>query len=355
MGVILDVAVSDSVVYLLDRETHEVRAITLGGRVLPSIGRPGEGPGDLSHPQRMTLLRDGRCVVVQTFSRHAVCLTPRGDACGMFDLSAMKEGYASTIWVRAASGRRDELILASVNTLRPVTDPGEAFDASGRSASVRRLRVTDGRVQTLFTTDRNVTSACVVFIPQDLYAFVVHGWDVAPDGRMLFADPGGEYRVTMGHPCDGEARVVDLPEWDGDDARVRELARRLERDPGASFPRIASLHWVDGKFFLVKPAAHVPLSQEADRAGTYELFDEAGSSYGRYDVRCEFDPENDQLYLRGNVLVLVRGGQAVARSVYRDVPGLSQADKSAGAVEVEEVRVQAYQIFGPDSPIQRGR
>ncbi|HEX5133486.1 MAG TPA: hypothetical protein VFX92_13505 [Candidatus Krumholzibacteria bacterium] len=345
IGVVADVAVRDSIVYLLDRQAFQVRRITLAGSVLEAMGQFGEGPGDLSTPERLSLLSDGRCIVFQTFGGRAVCFGHDGRACEMLDLSPLKDGYASVIWLRVVPRESEQVLVSLLTTSRPVKTLQESFENSGTSASVKRMDLATGHLQTLFSTDEAEKQEDTVSIPPELYTFVIHGWDINRSGTMLYADTGGAYRVVIGHPVDGGSRAIDLPQQDGDEDRLHSLAKKMNMPGSAILPRIASVRWLDDHRFVVKPTADVPPAAAANSAGTYEVFDSDGSSFGRFDIRCGYDPNNDQLYLCGDILVVVRGVQAVARSAYRDVMAQSQTGQIEGAAPVEEVRVAAYRLF----------
>jgi hypothetical protein len=345
LGVIIDVAVHDSVVFLLDQQSCDIRRISFTGQTLSPIGQRGEGPGDLSRPERMAVTPDGRCLILQTFSHRATCITSGGRACDMVDISPIKEGYKSSLFVRAEAGQGGWLLLSTVTSLRAPKDANATFAEMGTSASVKRVRTTDGKVETLFATETANAPESAVIIPLARYTFMVHGWDVSDAGVVAYADPAGAYRMTIGHPLDTSPRVVDLPEAEGDDRRVRDLAKALKVPDDGGIPRVASIQWLDDEYLLVRPAAELHPEPAVNSAGTFEVFDRAGSSYGRYDVHCEFDPDNDQAYVRGDILIVIRGAQSVARTVYRDVLTREQVEQSKRSTEVDEIRIRAYRLF----------
>ncbi len=64
MGNVQSIAVADDgTIYVLDSQGPELRAYGADGRYLRTIGRPGEGPGELKAPGAIALLSDQRLVV----------------------------------------------------------------------------------------------------------------------------------------------------------------------------------------------------------------------------------------------------------------------------------------------------
>jgi len=64
MGDVSSIAVAeDGTIYVLDGQGPELRAYSPDGRYLRTIGRPGEGPGELKAPGAIAILSDGRLVV----------------------------------------------------------------------------------------------------------------------------------------------------------------------------------------------------------------------------------------------------------------------------------------------------
>jgi hypothetical protein len=345
LGVVQDVAVGSSgVVYFLDTTSRNIRRITLSGELLSPMGRPGTGPGDLSQPLRMAVLSDDRCVVIEDFSKHATCFTADGDACEPWDISSILRGYASTIFLRAAAGPHGELIIAAVSNKRRAATPDASLEELGTSAWVQRLRPGKDDPEKLFATVAEASDSNVVSIPADRRTYVIHCWDINAAGEILYADPSGEYRVYIGHPADGAVKEVEPPEMAGDDGKVRELVKMIGGGLRADdVPRIAKLHWLDNTFFAVTPAAELKPPARGD-VGTVEVFRRDGSSYGRYTIQCEYDPDNDEVFTRGDILVVVRGGKSVARAAFHDFLPPPEEGSSPPA-EVYEIRVQAYRLF----------
>ena len=350
LGSIIDVAIgSDGIVYLLDQQNYNIRRIALSGDLMSPLGRRGQGPGELSRPSRLAWFPDGRCVVVQNMSSRIVCLTLAGDACDMGDISLFRAGNVNTIIVRAEADKDQQLILSTVTTQYRGNSPSASLEERGTVASVRRTTFEGDKLENLFTTDTGEIDANAVAIPLARYGyagFVRQGWDINADGTIIYSDPEGSYRVHIGHPADGKTQSFDLMQWEYDEKRIKELIEESDSKVKADeAPRISSIEWLDNEFFMVEPSAELRLTPVKDIIKTVELFRRDGSSFGRYDIQGSFDPANDERFIRGDIVVLIKGGKAVARGVFA---GMIPPDKDGDAApeEVDEIRVVAYRLFG---------
>ncbi len=199
----------------------------------------------------------------------------------------------------------------------------------------------DGTTATLLSQEPHRDN--VVKSPTDM-SYYMHGWDIGADGTIIYGDPDGKYRVIVGHSPDGVSQAIELPEWEGDEARYREIVNKSPASVRGSILRVAGVQWLNDQYFLVRPTAELPDVRGRNTIGTLEVFRRDGDSLGRYSVYCELDTNNDSFFIRGNVLIVVRGIRDVARAAYSAV---ITPHAEPGAAVVNEVRVRAYELF-PD-------
>jgi hypothetical protein len=221
--------------------------------------------------------------------------------------------------------------------------PYASAEERGASACVKRFHPGVSNSEDLFTTQADEGDSTVVLIPGASAGFIVQGWDINSAGEFLYADPLGRYRVNIGHPADSKVKTVDLPEMAGDAQKIEQLAVLMGGKLSAKdIPHIAALRWLDNNYLMVTPAAEVGRST-TNEFGTVEVFRRDGSSFGRFTVDCEYDPGNDEIFSRNDVLIIVSGGKGVARATLHDfLPPNTESDPPA---EVYEVRVRAYRLF----------
>lgn len=345
LGTVVDVAVGeDGVVYLLDSQNMLVRRISAGGVELPPLGGWGEGPGEFTHPILITTNADGGCFVIQDFFGPAVCLMPSGSVCAGPDLSVIRSRFITTMFFCARSDRSGRLLLHAMTAARP-PESGSFTDAVRHGNSLFALRPGDVTPMVLFSDRPELCETNTVRLKEHDSAWSDRYWDVDRAGRIIYADPSGAYRIFIGHPADGKSVVLDLPEQDTDTKNLERLAASVGRSQ-ESLSRIAAVHWVGDERFLVKPMACIP-GPTTSRAGTFELFDTSGFSYGREELECDYDPDSDQFFLRHGLLVIIKGGQSAIRADISQKAALigKQIDSPAsGETDWENIRVDAYSL-----------
>ncbi len=345
IGTIADVAVGgDGITYLLDTQNFLVLRIDGSGRELSPLGRRGEGPGEFMHPRLVSSTTRGECVVIQDFYSPAVCLEPNGDVCAGPDLSSIRDRFAIVQFFNARTDAVGRFLLTAMTTDRM---PDSASDSERlRTAwSVFRLEVNSRAPTVLFSDHPERHEPATIVLSKHAASYTDRGWDISGKGRIVFADPAGRYRVTIGHPADGTSRQLDLMEKPTDEADLRRLAKSVGQDVG-DIPRVASVYWVDEEHFLVKPSACLP-GRTHSRGGTFELFDVAGRSGGRAHLDCDYDPDQDSFFLRFGTLVIIKGGKAATDAAIRQKAAMigKPADAPpADDSESEVIRVHAYNL-----------
>jgi hypothetical protein len=208
-------------------------------------------------------------------------------------------------------GARMDSMGRLIVTVLTATIPHGANDSAGNLKSgwsIVRFSPEGRAPTTLFTDHQNPDDpASLSFAPYGP-SFTTRAWDVDPTGRIIFADPRGQNRVGIGHPADGDTRVVDLPEYAGDPDNLREFSRSIGRS-WKDVPRVAAVYSIDGKRFIVKPTACIRSPAEVENL-KFELFDYDGNSYGRHALDCDYDPAFDGMFVTKGTLIVVKGGKS---------------------------------------------
>ena len=77
LGVIFDAKIGPTGdVYLIDRQLSQVLVISPDGELVTTLGRQGEGPGELNNPHGLVLLADDKVGVIQGFPGKVTVLNP---------------------------------------------------------------------------------------------------------------------------------------------------------------------------------------------------------------------------------------------------------------------------------------
>jgi hypothetical protein len=345
-GIIVDVAVGENNdVYLLDSQNMLIRRISVDGVELSALGGAGEGPGEFRYPIKLAINVDGGCTVFQDFYQPAVCVLSSGAACIAPDLSEIKDRFDTSTIIDVRSDRSGRLLLSVITTDIPL----ENVSSSGYlqpDHSLFALQHGETSLKVLFSDRIDLCDKNTVRLNKDNPAWLDRYWDVNRDGRIVYADPSGAYRVVIGHPADGESVFIDLLEEDTDTDNLKRLADTvgLLRE---SLSRIAAVHWVGDERFLVKPMACIP-GPTTSRAGTFELIDTAGNSYGREKLNIDYDPDYDELFIRHGILVVIKGGKAAVRadlSQKAALIGKQIKQPTSAPPEYDGIRVDAYSLM----------
>lgn len=339
LGSILDVAVdAEQTVYLLDAQNMAVRPFSRDGSELPWLGREGEGPGEFVHPRLVASVPGGGCVVLQDFYSPAVALSRNGDVKRVVDVSLIRGGFMTTLFMGSAHVDATGRLTVAAST---TTDPYDATSPNARvdeAVSVFRISQQSGAAEVLFTDHDALAGESSIKYDPDIGYYALRSWDVDDTGRLIYADPTGAYRVFVGHPADGKPLEVELTENKADIANLANRAKRMGRSL-AEMPRIVDVQWVGRNLFLVKPTGATP-DAKIWQSGTFELFDTDGKTHGRCVLAPDYEPEQDMLFLRGSLAILVRGGlSAVMAHV-----GARAKKPQSGA---DELLVEAYRLALP--------
>lgn len=338
LGAIVDVGVDGRrTVYLLDSQVKEVRRFGVDGRELSPLGREGEGPGEMMHPALVAALHGGGCVVVQHFHGPAVCLLEDGRSRDAPDLDVVRDLFGTTVFIGAARCDEKGRLLVAATTSERAYDPVRPDAELGSAVSVFRIARDDAQPGVLFTDSPALGDDSTVRYRRDIGFFPLRSWDVGASGRLIYADPNGGYRVLIGHPADGRVESLDLAPVPGDEEAITRRAR-AEGHAVNTYPRIADVQWVTEECFLIKPIA-AAVGDKLWQTGVFELFDLKGASLGRRAISFDYSPEQDLLFLRGSVMVVVRSG----RSAY--LASIGVKPDAATTRPDDEIVVEAYDLM----------
>jgi hypothetical protein len=333
LGAIIDVGVDKAgVVYLLDRQSCVVHRFDIDGSELPSLGQRGEGPGEFRFPSVLTVFPAGGCVVISDFNAPSVCFTSEGDLCKGPDLSGIRDRFTKTVFMVTARAdlTRDLFLIASTN--------GGVDPASRSSAAFSAFRLTEeSRTPVvLFTNNEELGDESTVNVSQHRGPFIPRCWDVDENGRIIYADPSGNYSVFIGHPADGENYSIDLPVAETDSDDLDRVAKSIGQ-PVYELPRIVDVLWIGPKKFIIKPTATVSGSTYS-QGGIVEVFDTSANSYGRYSLYDDVDGTDDSLFLSRGHMVIVEGGWSARRASV----GIESAAPEGTAPDV--IRIHLYDL-----------
>ena len=306
-GTVGSIAVNDDrTVYVLDTQAQHIRVFDSTGTYIKTLGRRGEGPGELSHAEAIALLPDGRLVVRDPDNMRVQLYGPGPGETDEWGYRASTD-YTDEPMYTDARGRtllvtRDQSRTDFVWQLVFLGPDGTPLDTMPQPSS-------DFEPPTLkaeYTTGNSSssTSTPVPFSP-------TFAWALHPSGHFL-TGLSTEYRIELERD-DGVLRI----ERDDDPVPVSDDERRYLRDMITQSMRNTQPDWSwdgppipddkppflqlhpgrDGRIWVLPwPEAHILEGDEQGPAGapagpmmnlvwtSYDVFEEDGTYLGTVQV-----------------------------------------------------------------------
>ncbi len=219
LGQVANAAVAtDGTVYVLDTQLSHVLAFAKDGTLMATLGREGDGPGEMRRPIGLDVRPDGVVGIVQAFPGKIIYLNPDGMPSGSFTLGSDDPARGGFAILQEAHQRDDVLVVSAVrsvfrpddgtmldeHTLAAVTADGEERHCYARLARTRNLqKMTFDELADWFPGERG-------------------RWTLGPDGRLSCATAYGRYEITQYAPDGSLLRVITRPH----DARMRTDAEK---------------------------------------------------------------------------------------------------------------------------------
>ena len=310
LGIITRVLVDDANnIYLLDQQLSEVQVFSPDGVHLKTLGRRGDGPGEVNNPGDMVFMPDGTLGLVQIFPGKIVQLTRDGDPAGEFvpdTGGAQAGGFLALVNCRAAGGN---LVLSGIKIR-----PNEEGNGQLRDFFVRSYAA-DGTRRAEYLTKQ----AEWIFGPGFKFReidndFIWWRMDVGPDGRLVVCEPRYDYALSVYAPDGTLERVIER-EYESWERNEQVLARfeAIMEGQAANFPfaverevetmeqdvndlRVAA----DGRIWVLP--SRPMYEPEPGSFATYDVFDPDGTFAEQVEVVCPGDPAVDRLLFAGNGL-----------------------------------------------------
>ncbi len=297
-------------IYLLDTQLTEVQVYDSQGLYQRSLGKRGDGPGELRFVSGALFLPDGTLGLVQPFPGKIVKVDLDGVPAGELRPGGDDPTKGGFFALRAAASVGDEIVISGTKISRG-EDSRTATHFIGSLAA-------DGSEGPHFaekTNVRNFGNRRVVerdeFFPHE------HGWALAPDGRVVVAPERNAYRLEIHTPDGGLERVItreyeSVKRTDEDLARAKSLMmpwRRRNRSRidfvmESTEPDLVQFRVADDGRLWVLPSRGIR-NQPAGVHSTWDVFDAAGHFERQVAFACEADGQQDAIFFPGGDLVVV--------------------------------------------------
>ncbi len=349
-GVIFQVqADPEGNVYLLDAQLSHVEVFDPDGEHVATLGREGDGPGEVRRPGDMYLTDDGRVGLGVSFPGRLVYVDQNGEPAGSHAIGSGDPASGGFTILRTCRGGGGRTV---VGVTLAATDP-EAGKQTRRSV-VTDLDA-DGQMGNIYFEDSyELVFANLAFEETEQLDLALRRMTVGGDGRVYVAPEREAYRINVYAPGGGLERVIEreYPEHRRTADEIEEWRRLFAASMRGQAPNIAinlcdtaaPIDWVfgglwvrdDGRLWVRNSRSAV--DQPDGVMLTYDVFDSEGHFVEQASMSCPGDGKEDALFFAGpDRVVLITGFMDSVRAMFGGV-------EQDGDVEPEPMQVVCYQV-----------
>lgn len=315
LGIITRARIADNGdIYLLDGQLAQAQVFSADGEFIKSLGRQGNGPGELTAPGDMVFMPDGTLGLVQIFPGKIVKLDLDGNPAGDFKPNvgeATSGGFLALVNCRSAGGN---LVLGGIQI-----SMDQSTMTQVRTYFLRGFDI-DGN-QTASYIERPVTwkfDSSFKFREID-NDFIWWRLDVGKNGKVVSCIPRYGYALSVWNPDGTLDRVIEreYESWTRTDD-VKKRFQSIMEAQAAQFPPGTPVEVEDkeqdvedlrvdpdGNIWVL-PSREMFEPQEGFFA-TYDVFSPDGEFTRQVRVKCEGDPSADRLLFAGDRVFIVTG------------------------------------------------
>jgi len=324
----------DRSVLVLDTQLSQVQVYDQDGTWQQTLGREGDGPGEVRGPADAFHLPDGRLCLAQSFPGRLVFLNPDGTPGGQAQYQPLGEPATFSVCV-AGRTASEGILLAGIRFKQQGPQAQQTFFLSHCDV--------DGREQVVYQQKQYGLNYADFRLDEGSMDFVWMGrMAIDGAGRVYSGPERNRYLVQVHHP-DGTllrefTREVAAP---ARTAEERTIATKVHEAIGANYgvplqgvtiedtePAITGL-WVrpDGEVWVQTPANQPPPGVFA----LLDVFDADGKLVRHVALKVPGDPKRDGLYLLDDGrMVVVKGGL----DAFLSQQGVASSSDQAPVLEV---------------------
>ena len=214
---------------LLDSQLNEVQVYGPDGTHLRTLGREGDGPGEMRQPNDFYVMNDGLVCVLAGFGGRIIKLTDEGLPAGEATFTPAEGSGQFSVMIRGLAAG-DGMLLAGIKM---------SFEA-GVNRQTYFLTRCDGQgleLATLYEKKNIVDYSDFVLTEMDM-DFVWSRMATAPDGRIYAAPDRNAYEIHVWNAAGDEERIISrayesLSRTD----ELKDVQRKIVEGIGANYPR----------------------------------------------------------------------------------------------------------------------
>lgn len=316
LGLITDVKIdSEGNAYLLDSHMSCIHVLAPDGRLLRTIGREGDGPGELRNARQLALLPDGKVAVMEMLPGNIVVMEKDGTPAPGIQPEGFGAGMSHFQGLAADS--------------RGLVLSGMATAISETGATIHRTLASydpSGTQLAILVSEEETQTGGAIRLGRTDNDFVRY-WTLCADGRVAVYGPEHDYRLEFYGRSGGLERIVtrdyeSLRRTDEDIAeekqRNEELSARfggrqmgeidpLERDVTQVIAR------ADGSLWVANSRGARACPEGA--LGIFDVLDAEGRLVRTLQINADYDPWRDNYLVRDNRLFVLKEGQMISSTM----------------------------------------
>jgi hypothetical protein len=335
---------ADGNTYLLDRQLSQVLVIGLDGQLVTTLGREGDGPGEMRRPMDLFLLEDGQVAVSQGFPGKIIILNPDDTPGGSISVGESSE-TGGFHFVGQAVMRAGNLVVRSGR--------GTFDQESSKSTTVQSLALVDrqGKQLVSFVENTQVRDFTRQEFNEAKNFSELDTWALGDDA--LFTAPVRDEYLIHKHGMDGEVQVAIRREFatrtrnqeDKDELTenmriiINGVRQEIEKHILDNDPALMSLNVAaDGRLFAVNCHGQRKVLPDGVM-GRYDVISPDGEFLEELSLAIPgVNHEQDRLlFLDGRYWLLIRNFDSASASMNAGFGGGDEDEDALGEIEPLEV------------------
>ncbi len=347
LGVITDAKLGSSGdVYLLDNQLSQVLVISPEGELVTTLGREGEGPGEMSQPQGLLMLDDDKVGVIQGFPGKVIVINPDDTPGGEIHIGGKPEDGGFN-FVRELTRCGDHLVGRR----------GRAtFDMeSGKSVATGTLAIMDleGTDEVVIVEHTQESDMMKRVFDEKAEFSELKTWGAGGPEGILYTSPLRDEYVINARGLDGEIIRIMSREFkprhrDAEDKkeltdgmviimngeRLEIESKALDNDPAIEGLSVAD----DGRLF-VRTCYDDEDLLDVGTAGRYDIISSSGEFVEQLTLTVPgFDGKRDQLvFMDGVNFMVIRNFDQAQQAMMAGFGGDEEEEDDLGDAEPLEV------------------
>lgn len=330
-------------IYVMDRQVPTVRVFDADGTYLRSLGRDGNGPGELAQPDGgLTILSDGRIAVRDPGNARMQLFGTDGSEAGSWPVIRGGFSTGSPTWRIAGDTLLTPVLMEAEADVTEWSMGLQLIAPDGTVVDTLPVPVVDWETPTVEArTENSVSMNTVPFAPDDHWSFHPDGYFVhgISDGYSLTllreTDPLRIERVveavpvTAGEKEEREARIAAnfrnmVPGWRWDGPAIPDVKPAYRRIYTGAQGRIWVMVHVPGVESDdpdYDPTDPDDVENRWSEPVAFDVFEDDGTYLGRVDAPQGFSPWPTPVFDGDRVVAVVRDEFEVPRVIrFRVVP-----------------------------------